>query len=141
MIIPKKQQTKTIKQELYRMIQGALFGQGDEHDEYLEPNDSESSNDNSDGSFEPVESIDQDVTSESAEADATAVTQPIEAVEALEEVVAAAATETVESIEIGASDSSATDDSFDANLLQATSAPFVGAWQALVSQTNWEKAF
>ncbi|MDE0817154.1 MAG: hypothetical protein OSA92_05810 [Pirellulaceae bacterium] len=118
------------------MIQGALFGQGDEDDEYLEPNDSESSNDNSDGSFEPVESIDQDVTSESAEADATAVTQPIEA---LEEVVAAAATETVESIEIGASDSSATDDSFDTNLLQATSAPFVGAWQALVSQTNWEK--
>jgi hypothetical protein len=139
MIFPKKQPTKTIKQELYRMIQGALFGQGDEDDKYLEPNDSESSNDNSDGSFEPVESIDQDVTSESAEADATAVTQPIEAVEALEEVVAAAATETVESIEIGASDSSATDDSFDTNLLQATSAPFVGAWQALVSQTNWEK--
>ena len=112
------------------MIQGALFGQDDEDDEYLEPKDSESSNEKSDISFEPVESVDEDVISES---DAAAATQQVETVEALEEVVVAAATESVESIEIGASDS------FDANLLQATSAPFVGAWQALVSQTNWEK--
>jgi len=121
------------------MIQGALFGQDDEDDEYLEPNDSESSNDKSELSFEPVESVDEDVTSESDESDATAATQQVEAVEALEEVVVAAATETVESTKLGVSDSSATDDSFDTNLLQATSAPFVGAWQTLVSQTNWEK--
>ena len=120
------------------MIQGALFGQDDE-DEYLEPNDSESSNDKSDTSFESVESVVEDVTSGSDESDATAATQQVEAVEALEEVAVAAAAETVESIEIGTSDSSAADDSFDTNLLQATSAPFVGAWQALVSQTNWEK--
>jgi hypothetical protein len=139
MIFPKKQPTKTIKQELYQMIQGALFGQNNEDDEYLEPNDSESSNNKSDVSFEPVESVDEDITIASDESAATATTEQIDAVEALEEIAVAAATETVESIEIGASDSNAVDDSFDSKLLQATSAPFVGAWQTLVSRTNWEK--
>lgn len=121
------------------MIQGALFGQDDEHDESLKPNDSESLNDNSDVGFEPVESVELEVTSDSDASDAKTATQPIQAAEALEETVVAAATETIENLDAGASDSNATDDSFDPDLLQATSAPFVGAWQALVSQTNWEK--
>ncbi|HIN54062.1 MAG TPA: hypothetical protein EYM79_07100 [Planctomycetes bacterium] len=140
MNFPKKQTTKTIKQELHRMIQGALFGQSDEDDDYREPNDSESTNDNSNASFDPVESVDEDVTNATDETGTTAeATEQIEAVETIAEVAVAAATETVESMENEASDSNDANDSVDAELLQATSAPFVGAWQALVSQTNWEK--
>jgi len=137
MIFPKKQPTKTIKQELYRMIQGALFGQGDEAGDYREPNDTESTNDKSDASFESVESIDKGVINASADIGATVeTTEQIKAVEAIEEVPVAVATESAENEE---SDSNDADASFDTELLQTTSAPFVGAWQALVSQTNWEK--
>jgi len=121
------------------MIQGALFGQGDEDDDYREPNDSESSNDKSDVSFEPVESVAEDVTSATDEIGTPAeATEQIEAVAPIAEV-AVAATETVESMENESRDSNDADDSVDTELLQTTSAPFVGAWQALVSQTNWEK--
>jgi hypothetical protein len=119
------------------MIQGALFGQGDEDGDYREPSDSESPNDKSNASFKPVESIDEDVISASAETAET--TEQIKALEAIEEIAVAAATKTVASAETEVSDLNDADASFDTELLQATSAPFVGAWQALVSQTNWEK--
>jgi len=119
------------------MIQGALFGQGDEDGDYREPSDSESPNDKSNASFKPVESIDEDVISTSAET--TEQIKALEALEAIEEIAVAAATKTVASAETEVSDLNDADASFDTELLQATSAPFVGAWQALVSQTNWEK--
>ena len=121
------------------MIQGALFGQGDEASDDREPNGSESTNDKSNTDFEPVESIDEDVINTSAEISATVkTTEQIKAGEAIEEV-AVVATETVESEENEVGDSNDADASFDTELLQTTSAPFVGAWQTLVSQTNWEK--
>jgi len=134
MIFPKKQQTKTIKQDLYRMIQGALFGQDDDDDDYREPNDSESTNDKSNDSFNAVESADEDVTNATDEA-----AEQIEAVEAIDDVAVIAATENGASVENEMGDSNDADDLFDAELMRTTSAPFVGAWQALVSQTNWEK--
>jgi hypothetical protein len=138
MNFPKKQPTKTIKQELYRMIQGALFGQGDEDDDYRGPHDSESSSDESSASFEPLESVEEDVTTASGEAGGTTEsTEQIQTVEAIEAAAIAAATET--EAENEARDASDADDSCDPELLQATSAPFVDAWQALVSQTNWGK--
>jgi len=122
------------------MIQGALFGQGDEDGDYREPNDSENTTDKSNTSLEPAEAVDEDVTIASDETDATAkATEQIKIVEAIEEVAVAAATENGASLENEMGDSNDADDLFDAELMQATSAPFVGAWQALVSQTNWEK--
>ncbi|MBT4692062.1 MAG: hypothetical protein HOB73_01815 [Planctomycetaceae bacterium] len=134
MIFPKKQPTKTIKQDLYRMIQGALFGQDDENDDPREPNDSESTNDKSNDSFNAVESADEDVTNATDEA-----AEQIEAVEAIDDVAVISATENGASVENEMGDSNDADDLFDAELMRTTSAPFVGAWQALVSQTNWEK--
>ena len=116
------------------MIQGALFGQGDEDGDDREPNDPENTHDKSNASFEPVKSADEDVANAADEA-----TEQIEAVEAIEKVAVATTAESVASAKNKTHNSNDADASFDTELLQATSAEFVGAWQALVSQTNWEK--
>ena len=115
------------------MIQGALFGQDDD-DDYQEPNDSESTDDTSNVSFEATESVNEDAASATDNTNTAAeAVEQIEAVQSSEVLAVSAATEAVASVE------SETDDLLDTELMKTTSAPFVGAWQALVSQTNWEK--
>ena len=115
------------------MIQGALFGQDDD-DDYQEPNDSESTDDTSNVSFEATESVNEDAASATDNTNTAAeAVEQIEAVQSSEVLAVSAATEAVATVE------SETDDLLDTELMKTTSAPFVGAWQALVSQTNWEK--
>jgi len=122
------------------MIQGALFGQGDEDGDSREPNDYESTNDESNASFEPAESVNEEIVSTSDEAAATSdATDQLAAGETTEEIAVAAATTTADRTENEAGNSNVAKVSVDTGLLLATSAPFVGAWQALVSQTNWAK--
>ncbi len=73
------------------MIQGALFGQGDEDGDSREPNDYESTNDESNASFEPAESVNEEIVSTSDEAAATSdATDQLATGETTEEIAVAA---------------------------------------------------